>query len=93
MNLKLLATKDYENKIIFRRKQNKPNQTQFQTQRLSNLFLAFTFLCPSYNLEMQTWTIQKLLKWVTEYLTSKGIDSPRLSAELLLSHVLGLKRI
>ncbi len=40
-----------------------------------------------------TWTIQKLLKWVTEYLTTKGIESPRLSAELLLSHVLGLKRI
>jgi release factor glutamine methyltransferase len=39
------------------------------------------------------WTIQKLLNWVTEYLTSKGIESPRLSAELLLSHVLGLKRI
>jgi release factor glutamine methyltransferase len=42
---------------------------------------------------METWTIQKLLNWVTEYLTNKGIDSPRLSAELLLSHVLGLKRI
>ncbi len=40
-----------------------------------------------------TWTIQKLLKWVTQYLTNKGIESPRLSAELLLSHVLGLKRI
>ena len=40
-----------------------------------------------------TWTIQKLLNWVTEYLTSKGIESPRLSAELLLSHVLELKRI
>ena len=39
------------------------------------------------------WTIQKLLNWVTEYLTIKGIESPRLSAELLLSHVLGLKRI
>ena len=39
------------------------------------------------------WTIQKLLNWTTEYLTSKGIDSPRLNAELLLSHVLGLKRI
>jgi release factor glutamine methyltransferase len=39
------------------------------------------------------WTIQKLLNWVTEYLTSKGIESPRLSAELLLSHVLALKRI
>ena len=42
---------------------------------------------------MQTWTILKLLNWITEYLTDKGIDSPRLSAELLLSHVLGLKRI
>jgi release factor glutamine methyltransferase len=40
-----------------------------------------------------TWTIQRLLNWVTEYLTSKGIESPRLSAELLLSYVLALKRI
>jgi len=55
--------------------------------------LAFTFLCPGYNRAMQTWTIQKLLNWVTEYLTGKSIDSPRLSAELLLSQVLGLKRI
>ncbi len=39
------------------------------------------------------WTIQKLLNWVAEYLKSKGVDSSRLSAELLLSHVLGLKRI
>ncbi|MCX5647168.1 MAG: peptide chain release factor N(5)-glutamine methyltransferase [Phycisphaerae bacterium] len=42
---------------------------------------------------MNEWSIQKLLTWVTEYLTQKGVDSPRLSAELLLSHVLGLKRI
>jgi release factor glutamine methyltransferase len=55
--------------------------------------LTFTFLCPSYNLAMQNWTIQKLLNWTTEYLTNKGIDSPRLSAELLLSHIVGLKRI
>jgi len=39
------------------------------------------------------WTIQKLLNWVAEYLKNKGVDSPRLSAELLLSCVLGLKRI
>jgi release factor glutamine methyltransferase len=39
------------------------------------------------------WTIQKLLNWVAEYLKNKGIDSPRLSAELLLSYVLELKRI
>jgi len=42
---------------------------------------------------METWTIQKLLNWVSQFLTDKGIDSPRLSAELLLSDVLGLKRI
>jgi release factor glutamine methyltransferase len=42
---------------------------------------------------MNEWTIQRLLTWVTEYLTQKGVDSPRLSAELLLSNVLGLKRI
>ncbi len=65
----------------------------FQTQRLSKLLLAFTFLCPSYNLAMQNWTIQKLLNWATEHFTKNGLDSPRLSAELLLSHVVGLKRI
>ena len=43
--------------------------------------------------QMETWTIQKLLNWVAGYFTEKGIDSPRLSGELLLSHVLGLKRI
>jgi len=42
---------------------------------------------------MAIWTIQKLLNWTSEYLTNKGVDSPRLSAELLLSHALGLKRI
>jgi len=40
-----------------------------------------------------TWTIQKLLNWVTEYLTAKGIESPRFSAEMLLSEALRLKRI
>ena len=39
------------------------------------------------------WTIQKLLAWITDYLTQKKVDSPRLSAELLLSHVLTMKRI
>jgi len=93
MNVSSVKTKDYENKSRCRLGENKAKQTQLQTQRLSKLFLFFTFLCPSYNLAMQNWTIQKLLNWVTEYLTNKGIDSPRLSAELLLSHVLGMKRI
>jgi len=94
MNVNLYVIKEYENETAFRLEQNKPNQTQFQTQRtLCEFFLFFTFLCPGYNLAMQTWTIQKLLNWVTEHFTKKGIDSPRLSAELLLSHVLAMKRI
>jgi release factor glutamine methyltransferase len=42
---------------------------------------------------MTDWTIQKLLNWIIEYFINKGIESPRLRAELLLSHTLGLKRI
>jgi release factor glutamine methyltransferase len=42
---------------------------------------------------MQNWTIQKLLNWTTEYFTKNALDSPRLSAELLLSHILAMKRI
>jgi release factor glutamine methyltransferase len=42
---------------------------------------------------METWTIQKLLTWITAHFTEKNIDAPRLSAELLLSHILALKRI
>ena len=42
---------------------------------------------------MQNWTIQKLLSWITDYLAARNVDSPRLSAELLLCHVLGLERI
>lgn len=42
---------------------------------------------------METWTIQRLLNWITDYFGNKGVDSPRLSAELLLCHVLKLERI
>ena len=42
---------------------------------------------------MEIWTIKKLLEWVTGYFEEKGVDSPRLSAELLLCYVLGLERI
>jgi len=42
---------------------------------------------------MEKWTIQKLLGWITDYFTKQEIDSPRLSAEMILSFVLDLKRI
>ena len=40
-----------------------------------------------------TWTIRSVLAWAKEYLQDKGIDAPRLDAEVLLSHALGKERI
>ena len=39
------------------------------------------------------WTILSLLNWARDYFQAKGIDSPRLTAELLLAYVLRLERI
>jgi len=39
------------------------------------------------------WTIIKILQWTTSYFRSNEIDSPRSTAEILLAHTLGLKRI
>ncbi len=46
MNVNKVLTRDYEEKRPSGPRQNKPNQTQFQTQHLSKLFLPFTFVCP-----------------------------------------------
>lgn len=40
-----------------------------------------------------TWTVRRLLEWTIPFFTRRGVDSPRLSAELLLAHVLGVARI
>lgn len=39
------------------------------------------------------WTIVSLLRWATEYFAGYDIDSPRATAEILLGHALGLRRI
>ena len=41
----------------------------------------------------EVWTIKKLLDWTASHFTEKNIDSPRLTAELLLSFVLKMERI
>jgi release factor glutamine methyltransferase len=41
----------------------------------------------------QQWTILSLQNWCAEYLKEKGIDSPKLTTDLLLCHVLKCKRI
>jgi release factor glutamine methyltransferase len=39
------------------------------------------------------WTILALIEWTTGYFRKHKIDSPRLDAEVLLAHSLGLRRI
>lgn len=39
------------------------------------------------------WTIGKLLAWTADYFKGKGLDSPRLDAEVLLAHLLERDRM
>ncbi len=39
------------------------------------------------------WTTRRLLAWIADALTKKGVESPRLCAELLVSHVIGCDRL
>jgi release factor glutamine methyltransferase len=41
----------------------------------------------------QEWTIGGLLSWTTRFLAGKGVEFPRLDAEVLLGHVLSCQRI
>ncbi len=41
----------------------------------------------------QVWTIGRVVRWAADDFRSKGIESPRLEAELLLAHVLGVDRM
>jgi len=39
------------------------------------------------------WTLIKLIQWATAYFDAHHIDSPRATAEILLAHTIGAKRI
>jgi release factor glutamine methyltransferase len=41
----------------------------------------------------ETWTIRKVLTWTTQHFEKRQVDSPRLTAEVLLSHVLKTSRV
>ena len=41
----------------------------------------------------ETWTTRRLVRWIDGHLSAKGVDSPRVCAEMLLSHVLGCERM
>ena len=40
----------------------------------------------------KTWTIGSLVKWATDDFRTRGIENPRLDAELLVAHALGIDR-
>ena len=41
----------------------------------------------------ETWTVGQLLDWTTSYFTRRGLETPRLDAELLLAEVLSSDRV
>jgi release factor glutamine methyltransferase len=41
----------------------------------------------------ETWTPLKLIAWTQEFFARKGVDSPRLTAEVLLAHALSCERM
>ena len=45
------------------------------------------------NTNKTTWTIIKILDWTRQYFADKGVENPRLDAEVLLCAVLGCGRV
>jgi release factor glutamine methyltransferase len=43
--------------------------------------------------QTESWTIQRLLNWTTDYFRKRDFESPRLDAEILLAHSLDCQRI
>lgn len=41
----------------------------------------------------EVWTVRRLLEWTAGFFVRKEVESPRLAAEQLLSHVMGVPRI
>jgi release factor glutamine methyltransferase len=39
------------------------------------------------------WTIRNILQWTARYFSQKGVAAPRLDAEVLLAHALGVDRL
>ncbi len=44
-------------------------------------------------MKQRTWTILEILNWSAEFFQKHHMDSPRVDAELLLGHALGMERI
>ena len=47
----------------------------------------------SANTQVDVWTSRRLIRWIDSHLTAKGIDAPRVCAEMLVGHVVGAERM
>jgi release factor glutamine methyltransferase len=41
----------------------------------------------------EAWTVRRLLEWTEDFLRKKGVEGPRLEAQILLAHALGCQKI
>jgi release factor glutamine methyltransferase len=41
----------------------------------------------------ERWTVQRVIRWTTEHFQKKGLDNPRLEAEVLLAYLLEMDRM
>jgi release factor glutamine methyltransferase len=41
----------------------------------------------------EVWTLRRIVRWITDDLSARGIASPRLDAELIVAHALGVDRV
>ncbi len=48
---------------------------------------------PPAQSQAKRWTTRELLAWLVEAFTKAGLDSPRLLADMLLTHTLGVQRL
>lgn len=42
--------------------------------------------------QLEIWTVMRMITWGADYFKKKGVDSPRLTIELMLAHLLKLSR-
>lgn len=40
----------------------------------------------------EVWSVLRMVRWATDYFRERGVDSPRLTIEMMLSHILAMTR-
>lgn len=70
-----------------------PSSTRPSASALPVTVASIFHFAPFHRRLTKVWTVLEMVRWTTDYLSKRGFDEARLNAELLLSGVLGLKRL